>query len=79
MNYWAQHSPNLFLSKFSAKDIIKSKNEAISPPELIYLQESDTLSKVLDIFHLNKILSAPVIAKGTEKILGMLDIVINSF
>lgn len=75
MNSWAEHSPKVFFSKYKVLDVISAKNSTNAPKELVYLQEDDTLAKVMDEFHLNKILSAPVLAKGTLKVIGMLDMV----
>lgn len=75
MNVWAEHSPKLFLSKYTVKDVASVKKSTNAPKEMVYLQEQDTLAKVMDVFHLNKILSAPVLATGSTKVIGMLDMV----
>jgi len=74
MNTWAQHSPTHFFSKFFVKDVVNLKSSfPNAPKELIFLNEDDSLTKVLDTFKLHKILSSPVLSKGSSKVLGMLD------
>jgi len=56
------------------KDVVNMKSTfPNAPKELIFLNEGDSLTKVLDTFKIHKILSSPVLAKGSNKVLGMLD------